>query len=187
MKNKIIILAIAFWVGVLHTASVKSEKLKSKVIKKSNHVSQVKKTRYHNYRPRLSLPVDRKKFWVSSYFGPRKNPNGLGFHSGVDLAAFRGTPVKAAGDGLVVYAGWRRGYGNLVEIAHSKHLRTRYAHLDKISTRVGKRVRSGALVGKVGATGNVRSSRKGGDPSHLHFEVRDHGKAMNPLYFLKKI
>lgn len=170
---------MVFFTSVSYAAPVRGLASKSK--------KTIKKARYQNHRPRLNLPIDRKKFWISSYFGIRQNPNGPGFHSGVDLAALRGTPVKAAGDGLVVYAGYRSGYGNMVEIAHSKHLRTRYAHLDKIDIKAGKRVKVGVCIGKVGATGNVRSSSKGGDPSHLHFEVRNHGKPTNPLRFLKKL
>lgn len=178
MRVKIILLLFATCMGVACSMPVYGAQ------KKNN----VKRSRYQDYRPYLQFPVERKKFWVSSYYGSRKQPNGKpGFHSGIDLAAFRGTPVTAARDGLVVYAGNRGGYGNMVEIAHNKHLRTRYAHLDAITTTVGKRVRVGALIGKVGATGNVRSSKKGGDPSHLHFEVREHGKPTNPLRFLKKL
>ena len=69
-------------------------------------------------------------------------------------------------------------------IAHNRKFKTRYAHLDKILVRVGENVCSGDCIGRVGATGFVRKSRRGGSASHLHFEVYMKGKPVNPFFFL---
>ena len=129
----------------------------------------------------LSWPMNRSNFWMSSLFGPRKKPNGSwGFHYGLDMAAMRGTPVHAASSGIVTEARYARGYGNTIVITHNRKYRTRYAHLDKILVKVGQKVKSNQLIGKVGRTGLVWRSR-GRDPSHLHFEVHAFGKQINPL------
>ncbi len=131
-----------------------------------------------------SWPIKRSDFWISSRFGPRKKINGAaGFHHGIDMAAVKGTPVMAAADGVVVEAGYNaHGYGYNVVLAHNRKYRTRYAHLDKICTRVGRTVSRGELIGRVGETGRVR--KKGKDASHLHFELHAFGKKINPIYFL---
>ncbi len=145
--------------------------------------SVVRRKKEH-WDPRFSLPIPRGSFWLSSPFGPRKKANGKqGFHHGVDMAANRGTPIRAAGSGVVTEAGWGKGYGNTVVIKHDDRFTTRYAHMDNIKVRVGQKVSEGAVIGCVGATGYVRKS--GGDGSHLHFEVRDCGRSCNPFYFLK--
>ena len=131
----------------------------------------------------MSLPVERSSFWLSSLFGPRKINGSWKFHYGIDMAATKGTPVRAACSGVVVEARYfPRGYGNTIVIAHSKKYRTRYAHLDKILVRVGQKVNRNKFIGKVGATGFIKKSGK--DGSHLHFEVYVYGKKVNPLYFL---
>jgi len=128
-------------------------------------------------------PIKRSDFWLSSFFGLRKKVNGSkGFHYGIDMAAVKGTPVKAAAPGRIIEARHTSGYGNTIVIAHNSKYRTRYAHLDTIFVRVGQRVTRGSLIGKVGDTGFVRKSGK--DASHLHFEVYAFGKRVNPMYFL---
>lgn len=129
-------------------------------------------------------PVEKNKFWISSFFGPRKNPNGSwGFHQGIDMAALKRTPVKSVAAGIVVEAGERAGFGNTVLITHTNKYRTRYAHLHTIGVKVGQKVEQGELIGSVGDTGLVRS--KGKDASHLHFEVHLFGKRVNPMYYLR--
>lgn len=135
--------------------------------------------------PIFIWPLDRSQFWLSSIFGPRKKPDGSwGFHSGIDMAAVKGTPVKAAGAGIVKQAESVPGYGNTIVIVHDKKFKTRYAHLDKIGVRVGQKVSKAEYIGNVGETGFVRKSKKGTDASHLHFEVEVFGKRVNPFYFL---
>jgi murein DD-endopeptidase MepM/ murein hydrolase activator NlpD len=132
----------------------------------------------------FSWPIERAHFRISSVFGPRKKANGSpGFHYGLDMAAMRGTPVKAAAGGVVIEARNARGYGKTIVIAHNRKYRTRYAHLSTIYASVGQKVERGDCIGKVGATGHVRSAH-GGDPSHLHFEVCSFGKHINPMYCL---
>ena len=136
--------------------------------------------------PVFEMPIDRQNFWLSSPFGPRREPRGRrGFHFGIDMAAVRGTLVKAAGDGVVVYAGQMPGYGNVIVIKHDGKFKTRYAHLSKISTSYGAQVTTGQVIGKVGSTGNSRASGKTRDASHLHFDVEMYGKRVNPFYFFK--
>ncbi len=132
----------------------------------------------------LIWPVARGKFRISSPFGPRKNPNGTyGFHTGIDLAATHGTLLKAAAAGTVVQAGYYKGYGNMVLIRHAHNVKTRYAHLSKIDVSVAQKLQKGQCIGKVGNTGHVRR-RKGGDGSHLHFEIYISGKRLDPRPFL---
>lgn len=127
-------------------------------------------------------PVDRSDFWISSFYGARRKPDRTwGFHSGIDLAALKGTPVKAAQEGVVVEAGVNTGYGNTIVLAHNNKYKTRYAHLHKIYVRCGQRVSQGQQIGEVGDTGLVR--KRGRSASHLHFEVYAHSKRVDPIYF----
>jgi murein DD-endopeptidase MepM/ murein hydrolase activator NlpD len=120
----------------------------------------------------LSRPVDVA---VGDRFGPR----GRRFHAGIDFPAPRGTPVRAAGPGRVVWAGRRPGgWGLLVTVAHSSGVRTMYAHLRRVDVRVGRRVDAGSRLGVVGATGAASGP-------HLHFEVRLRGAAIDPLTALR--
>jgi murein DD-endopeptidase MepM/ murein hydrolase activator NlpD len=130
----------------------------------------------------FSWPIEPSRFWLSSLFGPRKNPRGWKFHQGIDMAAIKGTPVKAVAPGEVVEARLDAGYGKTILLSHSNHYQTRYAHLDKILVAVGQYVERGTVIGRVGATGNVRSM--GFDGSHLHFEVHSGGRRVNPLHLL---
>jgi murein DD-endopeptidase MepM/ murein hydrolase activator NlpD len=133
----------------------------------------------------FALPITRKQFWVSSPFGPRKSPDGtVGFHTGVDLAAVRGTEVKAVADGKVEEASFAKGYGNMVYMSHPYDVKTRYAHLAHIRAKVGQVVKRGDVIGTVGNTGNVRRKR-GSDGSHLHFELYIDNRRVDPLYFFR--
>ena len=101
-------------------------------------------------------------------------------HLGVDFAARRGTPVMAAGSGTVVWAHRMGSYGNLIKIRHADGYETRYAHLKAFrrGIRKGKRVKKGQVIGYVGTTGRSTGP-------HLHFELRKHGRAINPLSVVK--
>ena len=100
-------------------------------------------------------------------------------HLGTDYAAELGTPVRAIGDGVVIFAGREGGYGNLIEIRHASGIQTRYGHLDHFASgiRAGVRVAQGEEIGYVGSTGLSTGP-------HLHFEVRQNGRAVNPLHAL---
>ena len=136
----------------------------------------------HSIELYFDWPVDLCQFWISSLFGYRFDKSGhKKMHNGVDMAATKGTKVKAAASGVVTVAAKDvPGYGNLVEIKHSNGLSSRYAHLHTIDVSEGQRVSLGDMIGKVGSSGNVR----GADPSHLHFEIIKNNKRVDPLYYL---
>jgi murein DD-endopeptidase MepM/ murein hydrolase activator NlpD len=117
--------------------------------------------------------------YISSKFGYRKHPirHRAHFHTGVDFASKRGTPVRATADGLVVFSGWRSGYGRLVEIRHMDGLVTRYAHNQKNLVKQGEMVEKGQTIARLGSTGRSTGP-------HVHFEVRVDGRAVNPLKYV---
>lgn len=132
----------------------------------------------------LVWPIAKSQFWLSAFFGPRKMRNGAwDFHRGIDMAALRGTPVKAAAQGIVIEAKYASGYGNTIVIQHTHKYKTRYAHLDSMAVKVGQRVIQSDVVGYVGATGRIR--KMGADGSHLHFELYQGGRHINPIPFLQ--
>jgi len=155
----------------------------------NNNFSAKQKTKKRKQSTRIIRcvwPINQQSFWLSSLFGPRKKIDGSwGFHYGIDMAAMKGTPVKAAHTGNVMEAGYVTGYGNTVVIQYNKSFKTRYAHLDAIYVYKGQKIREGNNIGSVGDTGFVRKSGK--DGSHLHFEVYKNGKQVNPLYSLSTI
>ena len=128
-------------------------------------------------------PVDENKFWVSSLYGKRKRPDGsMGWHNGMDLAANKGSKVYATAHGTIVFAGLKKGFGNVVEMEHYKgKFKSIYAHLDTIAHDivVDKKIQKGHCLGSVGDSGNVRSTS--GDASHLHFEIYEQDKRIDPL------
>jgi murein DD-endopeptidase MepM/ murein hydrolase activator NlpD len=122
----------------------------------------------------LRTPMDGAR--LTSGFGKRSHPV-LGYtkmHKGVDFAAATGTPIQAAGDGLVETAGVNGGYGNYVRIRHSSGYSTAYAHMSRIAVRAGQRVRQGQVIGQVGSTGLSTGP-------HLHYEVLVNNSHINPL------
>jgi len=131
-------------------------------------------------------PINRNAFWISSQFGPRRKANGRpGFHYGIDLAALKGTPVKAVSAGKVIEAAFsQKGYGKCIVIQHDKRIKTRYAHLDSIRVKKGDSVSLGQIIGTVGATGFVRGKTGRNNATHLHLEVMIYGKHINPLQVL---
>ena len=117
---------------------------------------------------------------LSSGFGVRSDPfrGGAAMHAGVDIPGPIGTPVYATADGVVGRTGWVGGYGNLVELEHGQGIQTRYGHLSEIVAAPGSRVKRGQLIGLMGSTGRSTGS-------HLHYEVRLDGRAVNPTPFLR--
>ncbi len=99
-------------------------------------------------------------------------------HNGIDLAAPRGTPIYAARDGVVDFAGWDGGYGRVVYVSHGEGVVTVYGHASKLLVKAGEPVKKGQLIGLVGCTGACTGS-------HVHFEVRVNGRAADPLKFLQ--
>ncbi len=126
----------------------------------------------------LSAPVH--DFAITSAFGYRTDPfNGeAAIHEGIDLQAPFRTPVRAAAAGRVVFAGRHQSYGNMVEIEHGFSIRTRYAHLDRISVAEGDKVTLQQQIGLLGESGRASGP-------HLHYEVLVDGHPNDPLNFLK--
>ena len=116
----------------------------------------------------------------TSGYGVRSDPfrGSAAMHAGIDLAGPTGTAVYATADGVVQRAEWSGGYGNLVEIDHGKGLQTRFGHLSRILVHDGQRVQRGDLIALMGSTGRSTGS-------HLHYEVRIDGRAVNPIPFLQ--
>lgn len=117
--------------------------------------------------------------YVTSRFGRRADPFGRGgqYHKGIDFHARTGDPVTAVADGVISYAGVRSGYGNVIEIDHGNGYVTRYAHNSKLLVHVGDLVRAGQQVAKAGSTGRSTGA-------HVHFEVWENGRVVNPRKFL---
>ena len=124
-------------------------------------------------------PVQANITFTSS-FGVRSDPfrGYAAMHAGIDLAGPIGTPIYATADGMVGRAEWAGGYGNLVELEHGRGIETRYGHLSQILVRPGQRVRRGEMIARMGSTGRSTGS-------HLHYEVRLDGHAVNPLPFIQ--
>jgi len=116
---------------------------------------------------------------IVSGFGARENPigGGSGFHTGVDIAAPMGTPIRACKAGKVVIASWQGGYGNAVVLDHGGGMGTLYGHQSSMAVSVGQTVASGQVIGYVGSTGNSTGP-------HLHFEVRLGGTPVDPVPYL---
>ena len=117
---------------------------------------------------------------ITSGFGERIDPfNGEGaFHSGVDISTAYGTPVIAAGDGVIVFADYMSGYGRLIELDHGNSISTRYGHLSGFAVSAGQAVKRGQVIGYVGSSGRVTSP-------HLHYEVRIGDTPVNPYKYLR--
>lgn len=117
---------------------------------------------------------------LSSYFGVRKDPidHVHKFHAGVDIACPMNSPVHASRDGVVLYSGFKGGYGNLIIIKHSRDYFTLYGHLNKMYVKEGQTVNAGQLIAKSGNTGRTTGP-------HLHFEIRKNSKPINPLLLLR--
>jgi len=112
---------------------------------------------------------------LTSTFGLRTDPieGGTRIHAGIDIAGRLGTPVRASADGVVSFAGSAGGYGSLVRLDHGGGLQSRYGHLSRIFASAGESVRRGDVIGLMGSTGHSTGS-------HLHFEVRLHGRPLDP-------
>ncbi len=131
------------------------------------------------FRVPLAMPVKTAFRWTSG-FGVRRDPKGWGrrMHEGVDMAGAHGSPIYATADGVVSFAGSDSGYGRHVKISHGFGLESSYAHMSKIEVEVGQRVSRGDRIGAMGNTGRSTGT-------HLHYEIRSGGRALNPMTFIK--
>ncbi len=130
----------------------------------------------------VAIPSQRptNTFTFTSGFGVRSDPfkGTAAMHAGVDMPGPIGTPIYATADGVVSRAGWCNGYGNLVELDHGRGIQTRYGHLSAVLVQPGMRIARGQLIARMGSTGRSTGS-------HLHYEVRLDGHAVNPMPFLQ--
>jgi len=119
--------------------------------------------------------------WLSSGYGSRKDPfdGSADFHPGLDIAANRGTPVRATADGTVSTAGYNGNYGNSVLVEHGFSISTRFGHMSRLAVREGQQIRRGDVVGYVGSTGRATGA-------HLHYEILVNGSPINPLRLLAR-
>jgi murein DD-endopeptidase MepM/ murein hydrolase activator NlpD len=131
----------------------------------------------------IAVPSDKpvKTAAFTSGYGVRSDPfrGAAAMHAGIDLAGPAGTPIYATADGVVSEAGYNSGgYGNLVKLDHGRGIETRYGHLSAILVSPGQRVVRGQQIARMGSTGRSTGS-------HLHYEVRIDGRAVNPIPFMK--
>ncbi|MFH1873803.1 MAG: M23 family metallopeptidase [Pseudomonadota bacterium] len=123
------------------------------------------------------------KGWITSDFGWRQSfrtrTGGRAsiYHEGIDLAAPIGTLIKATADGVVTFTGYNHGYGKTVKVKHGQGLFTLYAHCSKLLVKEGQKIKRGDFIATVGNTGNSTGP-------HLHYEIRQDGKAIDPMQFL---
>jgi septal ring factor EnvC (AmiA/AmiB activator) len=126
----------------------------------------------------LIMPVNGK---IINLFGPYKNPKYhiTNFRSGIDIKTDHGEPIRSVFKGKVIYSNWFKGYGNMIIIDHGSSYYTVYAHMEETFKSKGDEVDAGEVIATVGDTGSMTGAK-------LYFEVRNHGKPMNPLKWLKK-
>lgn len=126
----------------------------------------------------IYLAVNPTQGRISSRYGAREKIRNH-THQGLDIAAKIGTPIKAVADGIVSYSGTMGGYGNIIIIDHGNGIQTYYGHCSKLYAKLGKAVTAGDVIAAVGNTGNSTGP-------HLHFEIRENGKYVDPANYLYK-
>jgi murein DD-endopeptidase MepM/ murein hydrolase activator NlpD len=116
---------------------------------------------------------------VTSPFGNRRDPflGRIALHSGIDFRFSPGERIRPTAPGKVISAGWTGGYGNMVEIDHGNGISTRYGHMSQVLVKVGDTVDRDDVIGLAGSTGRSTGT-------HLHYEVRQDGHAVDPVYFM---
>jgi murein DD-endopeptidase MepM/ murein hydrolase activator NlpD len=151
--------------------------LSQKQLIESSMATVKKQVAYLNAMPSIR-PVSGP---VTDSYGYRKNPftnRGSEFHKGIDFSGPAGTPIKATGDGVVVFSGWQSGYGNVLILSHGYGITTLYAHNSKLLVKKGEKVKKGQVISKMGSTGRSTGT-------HLHYEVRVGGQLVNPTKYIK--
>lgn len=159
---------------------MKIDQLKKEITESEGRLQQIYQDIFERRSIIASTPsIWPVRGWITSEFGYRYNPftSSKQFHEGIDIAADIGTPVRATADGIVASISSDPELGNNIIINHGFGTITRYAHLSKISVKLGQRVRKGEIIGKVGSSGLTTGP-------HLHYEVRLNGIAMNPSRYL---
>ena len=163
------------------TGSLDMDLLKKQIERSMETVGEIKdylrQQRDIYFATPIGMPVDEG--YISSNFGWRIHPltGKRNFHSGVDVAAWPGSPVRATADGIVSFAGWSGGSGKLVVIEHGFGFTTCFAHNRKIIVKVGQRVKRGDIISYVGSTGNTTGP-------HVHYEVWIDKKPVNAKTYM---
>jgi murein DD-endopeptidase MepM/ murein hydrolase activator NlpD len=163
------------------TGSIDMENLKQQVKISMETIGEIK----DYLSQQRSLYVSTPKGWpvdgnITSPFGKRAHPRTreVQFHTGIDIAAEPGKPVKATADGIVSFADWSGGSGNLAAIEHGFGFSTYYAHNKMLTVKVGQKVKRGDIIGYIGSTGNSTGP-------HVHYEVWSNGKPVNPSHYIE--
>jgi septal ring factor EnvC (AmiA/AmiB activator) len=140
-----------------------------------NNASQLS---FSAHKGLLIMPVNGK---IINLYGEYKNPkyNITNFRSGIEIKADQGEPIRSVFKGRIIYSEWFKGYGNMIIIDHGNSYYTVYAHLEETFKSKGDAVKAGEVIATLGDTGSMTGAK-------LYFEVRHHGKPMNPLKWLKK-
>ena len=162
------------------------ESLKHAALQLDNRIQSIQKgetsflsdSSFLSYQGRLLIPVKGK---IISKYGPLRTGDykSFTFQKGIDIKVERGEPVKSVFKGEVMFAQWLKGYGNLLIINHGDSYYTLYAHVEEIFKQKGETVETGEVIATAGDTGSIKGLC-------LHFEVRHHGKPVNPLKWLRK-
>ena len=133
---------------------------------------------FSTQKGRLAVPANGN---IIARFGPSKTGDykAFTFQKGIDIRVERGEPVRSVFRGEVMFAEWLKGYGNLLIINHGENYYSLYAHVEEVFKQRGERVDTGEVIATAGDTGSIKGLC-------LHFEIRHHGKPVNPMKWLKK-
>lgn len=143
----------------------------------SNKVKNISPGAFRSFKGLLKMPVKGK---IICFFGRHTNSHSktVNFKTGIDIKADRGEPIYSVYDGQILYSNWFKGYGNMIIIDHGNHFYTVYAHAEELFKAKGDYVESGEVIATVGDTGSMIGPK-------LYFELRHHGRPVNPLDWLK--
>ena len=155
-------------------ADVKEE-IEDKIEKIEKELEEQREIESHTVQG-VYLEVTPVSGIITSRFGNRESIRSYG-HTGLDIAAPAGTPIKATADGKVIFSGYSGGYGYVVKISHGNGIETYYGHCSALYVSTGEKVEAGDVIAAVGSTGNSTGN-------HLHFEVRVNGTEVNPQNYL---
>ena len=163
------------------TGSLDMDVLKDQIRKTTESVSSIRQYLMEQKDIYVSTP----RGWpvagvITSPFGEREAPLGGGtqFHTGIDISVPVGTAVRATGDGVISFSGWNAGSGNLVVVEHGAGYSTFYAHNSSVAVKTGQLIKRGDIIAYSGSTGNSTGP-------HVHYEVWQQGRAVNPKGFLE--
>lgn len=151
------------------------ENIETKIEKVEAEIAKQKEIESHTVQG-VYLEATPVSGIITSRFGNRESIRSYG-HTGLDIAAPAGTPIKAAADGTVTFSGYSGGYGYVVKMSHGNGIETYYGHCSALYVSAGEKVEAGDTIAAVGSTGNSTGN-------HLHFEVRVNGNEVNPQNYL---